>query len=84
MRIPLGKRDPFYAQHEAALAKHVMETGDRVDAHPISTRICIVSKTRPPPNGVDCDGAHLSLNQISVTLDDAKLIKTMKYLFYPN
>jgi hypothetical protein len=67
--------DASMAQHEDALAKAVLETGDRIGALP-PRRLCLVSKTSlltPLP-----DGIQLTLKQISTIHDDAAFCTTMQ------
>jgi hypothetical protein len=61
-------RDTSKVQHEDALAKAVLETGDRISA-PLPRRFCCsVSKTFPNSS---FDGPQLSLQQISITHHNA-------------
>jgi hypothetical protein len=67
--------DASMARHEDALAKAVLETGDRIGALP-PRRLCLVSKTSllaPQP-----DRVQLALKQISTIHDDAALCNTMR------
>ncbi len=65
--------DTSIAEHEDALAKAVLETGDRIGAPPPKQR-CPVSKTLPSSS---FDGTQLSLQQISI-VNDAMLCETMR------
>ena len=67
--------DASMAQHEDALAKAVLETGDRIGALP-PRRLCSVSKTSLLAPGPD--GIQLALKQISTAHDDAALCDTMR------
>lgn len=67
--------DPALARHEEALAKAVLETGDRIGALP-PRRLCSVSKTLLDASG--SDRVQLALKQISTAHDDAALCDTMQ------
>jgi len=67
--------DPALARHENALAKAVLETGDRIGAPP-PRRLCSVSKTLLDASG--SDRVQLALKQISTAHDDAALCDTMQ------
>ena len=67
--------DPSLARHEEALAKAVLETGDRIGALP-PRRLCSVSKTLLDASG--SDRVQLALKQISTAHDDAALCDTMQ------
>ena len=67
--------DTSMARHEDALAKAVLETGDRIGALP-PRRLCSVSKTLLDAPG--SDGVQLALKQISTVHDDAALCDTMR------
>ena len=63
------------AEHENALAKAKLETGDRIGSLP-PRRLCSVSKTALNP--VATDGTQLSLQQISIVHDNTTLYATMR------
>jgi hypothetical protein len=64
--------DTFYAKRENALAKHVLETGDRVGAPPLT---CLLF---PKPSArTDYDAMTLLLKQISTVYDNAAFGKAM-------
>jgi hypothetical protein len=67
--------DPALARREEALAKAVLETGDRIGALP-PRRLCLVSKTLLDASG--SDRVQLALKQISTVHDDAALCDTMQ------
>jgi hypothetical protein len=67
--------DPALARHEEALAKAVLETGDRIGALP-PRRLCSVSKTLLDASG--SDRVQLALKQISTAHDDDALCDTMQ------
>jgi hypothetical protein len=67
--------DPALAWHEEALAKAVLEAGDRIGALP-PRRLCSVSKTLLDASG--SDRVQLALKQISTIHDDAALCDTMQ------
>ena len=62
--------DTSMARHEDALAKVVLDTGDRIGSLP-PWRLCSVLRTALDP--VALDGTQLSLQQISIIRDDATL-----------
>ncbi|KAI2503149.1 hypothetical protein MHU86_11340 [Fragilaria crotonensis] len=64
--------DTSFAEQEDALTKYVSETGDRIGAAPRPHRICMVSNTSlAQQTNIDHDGVRLSLQSISVALDEA-------------
>jgi hypothetical protein len=67
--------NPALAQHEEALAKAVLEKGDRIGALP-PRRLCSVSKTLLDASG--SNRVQLVLKQISTVHDDAALCDTMQ------
>ncbi len=67
--------DPALAWHEEALAKAVLETGDRIGALP-PRRLCSVSKTLLDASA--SDRVQLALKQILSINDDAALCDTMQ------
>ena len=80
-QLVLTSEEPVYdphdssmARHEDALAKAVLETGDRIGALP-PRRLCTVSKTSL---ACDKDKAQLVLSQISTVHDDAMLCEMMR------
>ena len=67
--------DPSLARHEEALAKAVLETGDRIGASP-PRRLCSVSKTLLDASG--SDRVQLALKQLLTAHDDAALCDKMQ------
>jgi hypothetical protein len=67
--------DDLMARHKEALAKAVLETGDRVGAMPPRC-LCLVSKTLLTASG--SDGVQVALKQISTIHDDAAFCNTMR------
>ena len=63
--------DSSFAEQEGALTRYVSETGDRIGAAPVSHRICMVShKYLTQQTNIEHDGIRLSLQSISVVLDE--------------
>ncbi|KAI2502386.1 hypothetical protein MHU86_12043 [Fragilaria crotonensis] len=66
--------DTSFAEQEDALTKYVSETGDRIGAAPGLHRICMVSNTSlAQRTNIEHDGVRLSLQSISVALDEDSL-----------
>ena len=71
---PYDPHDATLADHENALAKAILETGDRIGAPP-PTRLCSVSKI--PMALIDSDRVTLSLNKISIVHDDYAFARSL-------
>jgi hypothetical protein len=76
---PYDPHDTTFAQQESALMKSVLVTGDRIGAAPPSRYLCSVAKMKLYAEniGTSIDGASLSIQQLSDTLDDRLFTRSL-------